>query len=106
MSQRAANRSSTTPPEVSSLSSSQLAQLVCTQSATIDSLQSQVDGLKHQIEWFKRQIFGSKSERFAPEPDPNQLPLAAVSTTADATQAPPRQTVITHTRRVRTQDPL
>jgi hypothetical protein len=91
---------------VSALSSSQLAQLVCTQSATIDSLQSQVDGLKHQIEWFKRQIFGSKSERFVPEPDPNQLPLAAVSTTADSVQAPPRQTVITHTRRVRTQDPL
>lgn len=91
---------------MSALSSSQLAQLVSTQSATIDSLQQQVDGLKHQVEWFKRQIFGSKSERFVPEADPNQLPLSAVSTTADSAHTPPRQTVITHTRRVRTQDPV
>lgn len=105
MSQRAEIRPSTTPPEVSALSASQLAQLVSTQSVTIDLLQQQVDGLKHQLEWFKRQIFGSKSERFAPQPDPSQLPLAAVSTPADS---PPlsRQTVITHTRRVRTRDPI
>lgn len=88
------------------MSSSQLAQLVCTQSATIDTLQSEVAGLKHQLEWFKRQIFGSKSERFAPQPDPNQLPLAAVTTAVDPSQPLPRQTVITHTRRVRTQDPI
>jgi transposase len=80
--------------------------LVHQQHQTIDSLKQQVDGLKHQIEWFKRQIFGSKSERFAAEPDPSQLPLAAATTSTDAVAAPPRQTVITHTRRVRTRDPI
>jgi len=76
--------------------------LVHQQHQTIDALKQQVDGLKHQIEWFKRQTFGSKSERFVAEPDPSQLPLGAVTTSTDAVTAPPHQTVITHTRRVRT----
>lgn len=120
MSQRTALHTSPTPPEVSSLSGEQLIVLLQRQSTlldqqqhlvhqqhqTIDSLKQQVDGLKHQIEWFKRQIFGSKSERFVAGPDPSQLPLAAVTTSTDAVAAPPRQTVITHTRRVRTRDPI
>lgn len=119
MSQRAASHSSTTPPEVSSLNGEQLIALLQQQSAlldqqhqlvhqqhqTIDELKQQVDGLKHQVEWFKRQIFGSKSERFIAEPNASQLPLAAVTASADPTISPPRQTVITHTRRVRTRDP-
>lgn len=119
MSQRAAPRSSTTPPEVSSLNGEQLLALLQQQSAlldqqhhlvhqqhqTIDQLKQQVDGLKHQIEWFKRQIFGSKSERFIAEPNANQLPLAALTTSTEPPTSPPRQTVITHTRRVRTRDP-
>lgn len=80
-------------------------QLVHQQHQTIDQLKQQVDGLKHQIEWFKRQIFGSKSERFIAEPNASQLPLAAVTASTDPAVSPPRQTVITHTRRVRTRDP-
>lgn len=120
MSQRTALHTFPTPPEVSSLSGEQLIVLLQQQSTlldqqhhlvhqqhqTIDALKQQVDGLKHQIEWFKRQIFGSKSERFVVEPDPSQLPLAATTTSTDAVAAPPCQTVITHTRRVRTRDPI
>ena len=36
---------------------------------------TQIDELKRQVEWFKRQLFGRKSERFAPEPDPQQMHL-------------------------------
>jgi transposase len=38
-------------------------------------LRRQVAELKRQLEWFKRQLFGRKSERFAPEPDPQQMHL-------------------------------
>src|SRR5688500_18981583 len=106
MSPRAASRSSTAPPEVSALSALQLAQLVCTQSATIDSLQQQVDGLEHQLACVNRQIVGWQIERYTPEPDPIQRPLAAVTTAIDPSQPQPRQNVITHTRRVRTHDPV
>ena len=99
MDQRAATRSSTTPPEVSSLNAAQLAGLVHTQATTIQTLQQQVDGLKHQLEWFKRQMFGSKSERFAPEADPSQLPLVAVLAPAEPPPAP-KQIVPAHTRRL------
>jgi transposase len=37
-----------------------------------------IDELKRQVEWFKRQLFGRKSERFAPEPDPQQMHLGQV----------------------------
>lgn len=85
------------------MSAAQLAGLVDTQATTIQTLQQQVDGLKHQLEGFKRQMFGSKSERFAPEPDPSQLPLAAVLAAAEQRPAP-KQTVPTHTRRVPQRD--
>ena len=39
---------------------------------------TQIDELKRQVEWFKRQLFGRKSERFAPEPDPQQMHLGQV----------------------------
>jgi transposase len=88
------------------LSNEQLLELVQKQDITIDGMQQKIDGLKHQVEWFKHQIFGQKSERFVPELDPSQLPLAATSPTPIDAATPPRQTVITHTRRVRTRDPV
>src|SRR5687767_10941873 len=106
MSQRPAVHTSSTHPEVSSLSNEQLLELVQKQDTIIDGMQQQIDGLTHQIEWFKRQIFGKKSERFVPELDPTQLPLSATSSTPIDAVPPPRQTVITHTRRVRTRDPV
>lgn len=87
------------------MSNEQLLELVQKQDTTIDGMQQQIDGLKHQIEWFKRQIFGKKSERFVPELDPSQLPLSATSSAPIDAVPPPRQAVITHTRRVRTRDP-
>ena len=100
MPQRTAIHSSTTPLEVSDVSAAQWQTLMQQKDVTIDSLQQQVDGLKHQLEWFKRQIFGAKSERFAPESDPNQLALGAVLATVEPQPIEPRQSVPAHTRRV------
>jgi transposase len=41
-------------------------------------LRNEVADLKRQLEWFKRQLFGRKSERFAPEPDAQQMHLGQV----------------------------
>lgn len=103
MQQRAALNAATTPPEGSGLSAAQLIELMQKKDVTIETLQQQVDGLKHQIEWFKRQLFGSRSERFAPEPNPNQLPLGAVLVPAQP-RPEPRQLVPAHTRRVAQRD--
>ncbi len=39
---------------------------------------TQIAELEHRVEWFKRQLFGRKSERFAPEPDAQQMHLGQV----------------------------
>ncbi len=41
-------------------------------------LRHQVAELQRQVEWFKRQLFGTKSERYAPLPDPQQMHLGQV----------------------------
>lgn len=41
-------------------------------------LLQRIDVLEQQVEWFKRQLFGTKSERFAPQPDPQQMHLGEV----------------------------
>ena len=57
----------------------QVARLEPAQIARIlQSQASQIDELKRQVEWFKRQMFGRKSERFAPEPDAQQMHLGQV----------------------------
>jgi transposase len=86
-----------------SLNAAQLAMLMQSKDATIQTLEGRVAALQQQIEWFKRQIFGSKSERFAAEPNPQQLHLgetlaAAIDPTAE------RRTVPAHTRRVPKRD--
>jgi transposase len=88
-----------------SLSTAQLAALMQSKDATIATLTQQINALKHQLEWFKRQIFGSKTERFAPEPDPAQLHLGEVlaSPLAPAEQ---RRDITAHTRRVAKRDAL
>lgn len=53
----------------------QQAQLVQQLQRTVRAQAEQIQALQAQIEWFKRQIFGSKSERFAPEPDAQQMHL-------------------------------
>jgi|688.fasta_scaffold157035_3 transposase len=37
-----------------------------------------IEQLQQRVEWFTRQIFGHKSERFAPEPPPEQMHLGQV----------------------------
>ena len=50
------------------MSSQLIAQMLQSKTAAIIALE-------HQLEWFKRQLFGKKSERFVPEPDPQQMHL-------------------------------
>jgi transposase len=64
-------------------------------------LRHEVAELKRQVEWFKRQLFGRKSERFAPEPDAQQMHLGQVvdMPAADGAAAPASAVVPAHTRR-------
>jgi transposase len=69
---------------------------------SMDTLKQQNIELKRQLEWFKRQLFGRKSERFAPEPDPQQMHLGQVL--GEELVVPPEagvgaQTVPAHQRR-------
>jgi hypothetical protein len=61
-----------------------------------------IDALRHQLEWFKRQLFGSKSERFASLPDPQQMHLGQVleqELTVQPHSESGEQQVPSHTRR-------
>lgn len=57
-----------TAQAVASMSPQHVVQLLQSKAATIATLE-------HRIAWFERQLFGKKSERFAPEPDPQQMHL-------------------------------
>ena len=57
--------------EVALLDSNRVAEMFRGYAQTIDDLQ-------RQLEWFKRQVFGQKSERFAVQPDPQQMHLGQV----------------------------
>jgi transposase len=94
--QSAASSGSSTLPESSALSATELMTVVRSQAEKIAALE-------HQLDWFRRQFFGQKSERFAPEPDPNQLQLGQ---TFPATTAPAEEhkTISAHTRRTARQD--
>lgn len=75
-----------------------MAELVRAQASTIAQLNEQIKGLKHQIEWFKRQLFGRKSERFAPQPDAQQMHLGELMALVTPEPAP-EQDVPAHKRR-------
>ena len=80
-----------TAAEVAALDPHHVATLLRSQANTIEALQ-------RQIEWFKRQVFGKKSERFAPQPDAQQMHLG------EDLPVPPQpaqveSTVPAHTRR-------
>lgn len=61
-----------TAAEVAALDAHQIATMLRSQA------KHQIEALQRQIEWFKRQVFGRKSERFAPEPEPQQMHLGQV----------------------------
>jgi transposase len=68
----------------------------------MDALKLHNAELKRQLDWFKRQLFGRKSERFAPEPDAQQMHLGQVL--GEDLAVPPERPragskVATHTRR-------
>jgi len=65
----------------------------------IDLFKQQIAALTQQIDWFKRQLFGTKSERFVPEVNPQQLHLGEALPLPEA-MAEERQSVPAHTRRV------
>ncbi|MGH8845820.1 MAG: IS66 family transposase, partial [Polaromonas sp.] len=63
------------------------------------SLREQMAVLTQQLEWFKRQLFGTKSERFVPEVNPQQMHLGEALPVPEAIPEE-RQSVPAHTRRV------
>jgi transposase len=88
--------------EVAALDAQHLARMLLAKDTAIDQLKQQNQTLQRQLEWFKRQLFGSKSERFAPMPDPQQMHLGQVLG-QDLPEAPSgsadEQRVPSHTRR-------
>jgi transposase len=84
-----------TAEEVAALDAQQLASMLQRQALVIEAQQ-------RRIEWFERQLFGSKSERFAPEPDPQQMHLGQVlgqELPVPAHDAGGHKQVNSHTRR-------
>ena len=77
--------------EVAALGADDIAAILRGYAQTIDSLKAQVD-------WFNRQLFGSKSERFAPQPEPTQMHLGELMPVVPS-EAPDEQKVPAHTRR-------
>ena len=88
----------------SALSNAELIAVVRSQATTIATLSQQLTEVQQQLEWFKRQLFGTKSERFAPEPDPAQMHLG--EGLAPPTEVPERRKEIpAHTRRASARNP-
>jgi len=89
--------------EVAALDAQHVARMLVAKDAAIDQLKQQNQTLQHQLEWFKRQLFGTKSERFAPTPDGQQMHLGQVL--GQDLPVPPhgdgagQQQVPSHTRR-------
>jgi transposase len=94
--QGAASTGSSDLTQVSSMSAAQLVVVVQSQAEKIAALE-------HQIEWFRRQYFGQKSERFAPELDPNQLHLGETFL-VPTTPIKEHKAIPAHTRRVPRED--
>ncbi len=65
---------------------------------------AQIEALQAQLEWFKRQLFGKKSERYAPEPDAQQMHLGELMEQPEQLPAPLEQEVPAHKRRKRRSD--
>jgi len=83
---------------VDGLSPVQLVELTGAQAATIEALKQKNETLQHQLDWFKRQLFGSKSERFVP--DPQQMQLGETFPVPSPPAAERRKMVPAHSRRV------
>lgn len=84
-----------TAAEVAALEPQQLAMMLRSQA-------NKIEALERQVEWFKRQVFGRKSERFAPEPDAQQMHLGQVlgdDLAVPETPAGTEQVVPAHKRR-------
>src|SRR5258706_15583846 len=89
--------------EVAALDAQHVARILVAKDTAIDQLKQQNQTLQHQLEWFKRQLFGSKSERFAPMPDPQQMHLGQVLgqdlPVSPTSEGDGQQQVPSHTRR-------
>jgi transposase len=64
--------------EVAALDAQHVRRLLQAKDSVIDQHKQQIQTLERQIEWFRRQLFGTKSERFVPTPDPQQMHLGQV----------------------------
>jgi len=78
--------------ELAAMDMQHVAQLLRSQAAQIQALHA-------QIEWFKRQIFGQKSERYAAQPDAQQLHLGEMLAVLAPEVEDAAATVAEHKRR-------
>jgi transposase len=69
----------------------------------LHSQAAQIEALRARIEWFERQLFGQKSERYAPQPDGQQMHLGELMPVVPAA-AEVEQEVPAHKRRKPTSD--
>lgn len=94
MSTASAHSTVYTAESVASMSAHLIAQTLQSKTATIAALE-------HRIKWFERQLFGKKSERFLPEPCPQQMHLGELLDDLPVPAEPPvaDSTVPAHKRR-------
>jgi transposase len=85
--------------ELAAMDMQHVAQLLRSQAASNDALRNQIEALRAQLEWFKRQVFGQKSERYAPQPDAQQMHLGEMLPVVAAASEEPTATVPEHKRR-------
>ncbi len=90
--------------EVTGMSATQVVSLLQSKDATIEGMRQRIDALTHRIAWFERQMFASRSERYAPEPDPAQMHLGEVFPVAAGEAPERRKAVAAHERRVAQSD--
>ena len=84
--------------ELAAMDLQHVAQLLRSQAASCDALRNEVETLRAQIEWFRRQIFGQKSERYAVQPDAQQMHLGELMPPPEVAPAA-EQDVPAHKRR-------
>jgi transposase len=63
------------PPGLNEMSREQLVDIICEQDADINGKQQKIEVQQHRIKELERLVFGSKTERFVPETNPEQTSL-------------------------------
>jgi hypothetical protein len=84
--------------QIERLSLGEVAALMQSKDARIETLMQQVDALTRRVEWFTRQHFGSRSERLIVQGNPAQMHLGEVFRPESLPEK--HKSIPAHTRRV------